>query len=252
MPLVQRPFPPALPHGQIREVLPDCFFVTGTLRMAAPVRFSRNMTILREGKRLVLVNSVRLDERGLAALDELGEVTDVIRLAGFHGMDDPFYKDRYEAKVWSLKGQKYISGFDLKSEDTYFSADAEIDERSELPLGGSRLHVFHGNPTEGLLLLDRHGGTCVAGDALQNWSAPDEYFSLVGKVMMRFMGFMKPHNVGPGWLKQAKPPKDDLAAVKTLAFANVLPAHGEPVLGGAVDEYGPALDRSIAALSRGG
>ena len=79
MALVARPHPPALPHGAIREVLPGIHFVTGTVRMTTPpIGFSRNMTIVREGERLVLVNCVRLDEAGLAALDALGKVTDDI------------------------------------------------------------------------------------------------------------------------------------------------------------------------------
>ena len=81
--MASRPHPPAEPHGEIREVLPNVFFVTGTISMSRPMRmsFSRNMTIVREGERLMLINSVRLDEAGLAELDKLGKVTDVIRLA---------------------------------------------------------------------------------------------------------------------------------------------------------------------------
>jgi hypothetical protein len=41
--------PPALPHGELRELLPDVFFVTGTVALPGPlpVRFSRNMTVVR-------------------------------------------------------------------------------------------------------------------------------------------------------------------------------------------------------------
>src|ERR1700722_8894119 len=68
MAVIARPFPPALPHGELDEVLPGLFLVTGTARLPGPlpVRFSRNMTVVREGERLVLLNSVRLDEAGLA------------------------------------------------------------------------------------------------------------------------------------------------------------------------------------------
>jgi hypothetical protein len=92
-----------------------------------PMRFSRNMTVVREGDRLVLINAVRLDDAGLAALDALGKVTDVIRLAGNHGLDDPFYADRYHAKVWVVKGQRYTSGFNTRSPRTYFTPDVEMD-----------------------------------------------------------------------------------------------------------------------------
>lgn len=226
-----RPFPPALPHGALREVFPDVFFVTGTIGLPGPmpVRFSRNMTVVRQGDRLVIVNSVRLDERGLAALEALGKPTDVLRIAGFHGADDAFYKDRYGAKVWALEGQRYTSGFSQDGEP-YFEPDAWVDAETTVPLADARLYLFDTKPGEALLLLEREGGIVVAGDALQNWSAPDEFFSLLAKPMMRLMGFIKAHNVGPGWLKQAKPAAAKLRGVLDLTFEHVLPAHGAPVV----------------------
>src|SRR5215212_2095891 len=106
-------FPPALPHGELREIFPDVFFVTGSIAMPGPVpvRFSRNMVVVRQGARLVLVNSMRLTDGGLRALDALGRVTDVLRLAGFHGADDAFYKGHYGAKVSVIAGQRYQRGF---------------------------------------------------------------------------------------------------------------------------------------------
>jgi len=245
MSLVTRPHPPALPHGDIREVLPGVHFVTGTMTMPGPlpIRFSRNMTILREGDRLVLVNTVRLDETGLAALDALGKVTDVIRLAGNHGMDDPFYRDRYQAKVWAVRGQRYTAGFDTNAPDVYLEPDVAIDASTELPLAGARVYTFGSKPPEGMLVLERHGGTIVSGDCLQHWAEPDAYFSFLAKPLLRVMGFIRPHNVGPGWLKQCKPPKEELRGILDLEFANVLTAHGAPVVGGAREHFRPAIAR---------
>lgn len=239
-----RPHPPAHRHGALAEVLPGLWSVTGTMKMPGPIRFSRNMTIVREGDRLVLVNTVRLDDAGLAALDDLGKVTDVIRLAGYHGMDDPFYAERYGAKTWAVKGQRYTAGFDVKRPDTYFTPDHEADATTTLPIAGAELVVIDSSPPEGLLRLDAHGGTIISGDCLQHWATPDPYFSFAGRAMMRMMGFFKPHNVGPRWVKQAKPPREQLRAILDRDFANVLTAHGAQVIGGARELYRPAIERA--------
>jgi hypothetical protein len=244
-----RPHPPARKHGELAEVLPDLFFVTGTIGLPGPlpVRFSRNMTVVRRGERLVLVNTVRLDDAGLAALDKLGKVTDIVRLAAFHGADDPFYAERYGAKVWGVKGQRYTPGFDVDAKTTYFTAHHELErETATLPIEGAKMIVFDSTPPEGMLLLPEHGGVVISGDCLQNWAAPDAYFTWLARRMMKLMGFMKPHNIGPGWLKRCKPPQDQLRALLDLPFANVLPAHGTPVIGDAREHYRAAIERAAA------
>ncbi|MFZ5476780.1 MAG: hypothetical protein ACOZNI_08405 [Myxococcota bacterium] len=242
-----RPHPPAHPHGALREVLPGVWFVTGTVAMAPGMRFSRNMTVVRDGERLVVINSVRLSEEGLKGLDALGKVTDVIRLAGFHGSDDAFYKERYGAKVWAIAGQRYTAGFDPDVPEVYFEADVAIDASTPLPLPDATIYLFGTKPPEGMLLLAREGGVVVSGDCLQHWAATDPYFSVLGTLMMKAMGFIRPHNVGPGWLKQAKPAAAELRGVLDLPFQHVLPAHGEPVLGDARTSYRPALERAAAS-----
>ena len=64
------------------------------------------MVIIRNGNELSLINTVRLNEEGLAVLDALGTVKNVIRIGAFHGRDDGFYLERYQAKLWALKGMK--------------------------------------------------------------------------------------------------------------------------------------------------
>ncbi len=241
--MTPRPHPPARPHGALTEVLPGFWFVTGTMKMPGPIRFSRNMTIVKDGDRLVLVNTVRLDDAGLAALDRLGKVTDVVRLAANHGMDDPFYAERYGAKVWVVEGQRYTAGFDTDRPDTYFTPDHQMNASTRPPLAGAELIRIDSKPPEGLLWLPAHGGTLISGDCLQHWAAPDAYFSLAARAVMRVMGFMKPHNIGPGWLKQGKPPRPQLRALLDREFGNVLTAHGAAVIGGARDLYRPAIER---------
>ncbi len=181
--MTKQEFPAALDHSEIAEVFPDIFFVTGSVAMPGrmPMRISRNMTILREDGDLTLVNSVRLTEDGLAALERLGQVRHVIRLAGFHGMDDPFYKDRYEAKVWSVEAP-YTSGFDQEGA-AYFTPDTIIHSNVTLPIAHTRLvEITSATPNEGLLYIDREGGILISGDCLQNWGKTDNYFNLPAKI----------------------------------------------------------------------
>ena len=87
-----------------------------------------------------MINSVRLDDAGLAALDKLGKVTDVIRIAANHGMDDPFYAERYGAKVSVVKGQRYTAGFETDVPDTYFTPDHELEAG---PIAAARRRAPH-------------------------------------------------------------------------------------------------------------
>lgn len=241
-------FPDAQPHGSFTEVFDGIFLVPGTVRMKGPLpmAFSRNMIVVRQGDELVLVHSMRLSEAGLKELEALGEVKHVIRLAGFHGMDDPFYADRYGATVWAVKGQRYSSGFDNTdpSAKTYFEAHEEMTPDSKLPLEGAKLITFPSSKVpEGMILLEREGGILLPGDALQNWHRADEYFNLPAKLVMKLMGFLKPCNVGPGWLKAAKPRASDVRTVLDLDFRHVLPVHGSTVLGDAKARFRPAIER---------
>jgi hypothetical protein len=57
-------FPPALPHGRLEQIFPEIFFVAGSMKTVlrnAPIQFSRNMTVVRDGNALTLINSIRLD-----------------------------------------------------------------------------------------------------------------------------------------------------------------------------------------------
>jgi hypothetical protein len=62
-------------------------------------------------------------------------------------------------------------------------------------------------------------------------------------MLMPWMGFIRAYNIGPAWLKGCKPPKEDLRGIMGLEFANVLPAHGDSVIGGARDHYRAAIER---------
>jgi hypothetical protein len=63
--------------------------------------------------------------------------------------------------------------------------------------------------------------------------------------MLTLRGFMKPHNIGPGWYRIAEPDPHEIQAVVDLRFEHVLPAHGVPVIGRASQLYQPKVSELI-------
>ncbi len=225
-------FAPALPHGRLEEVFPDVFFVTGTMKtvlMGAHWHFSRNMVVVRDGQALSLINTVRLDEVGLAQLDALGEVKNVLRIGALHGLDDAFYVQRYQARLWALPGMSHAPGLEphqLLSED------------GEQPFGGCSTFVFrHTQLPEAIVRIDRAGGILVACDALQNWLAPDAFFSEESRQTMAEMGFFQEANIGPVWQQVNAPQAADFQRLQALPFRHALCGHGQPLRERAHEAY---------------
>lgn len=221
----------ALPHSAITEVWPDVFFVTGTRKwhfMDMDWQFSRNMTVVREGDTLTVFNSVRLTDEGMAELDKLGTVKNVVQVGGLHGVDDPYYVDRYGATYWAQPGAGQAG----------MTVDKELVPGGPLPISGAELFVFeHTKVPETVFRLDRDGGILIACDALQNYLAPDEFFSEASSKVMTDMGFFVPANVGPVWMQAAEPKGEDFARLKEMSFSHVLCGHGAPVKDTAHADY---------------
>ena len=226
-----REYHSVMPHGPIEEVLPDIFFVTGTMEnefFGSMWKFSRNMTIVREDGELTIFNSVRLNEDGLAALDKLGKVVNVVRLGDMHGVDDRFYVDRYQAKFWALPNMTIEDGLTID----------EAMSNDNLPVAKSSLFVFETvKRPECILRLDRDGGIMIACDSLQNWVAPDEFFSQETVETMNGMGFFTPANLGPAWMHGSEPQAEDFVRLKDIPFEHAFCGHGAPVIGGAQKQY---------------
>ena len=240
---------PLLPHGKIQKVFDNIWFVKGQLKMpfAVPMNISRSMTIIKnkEDNELTLINTMRMSEEALAELETIGKITNVIKLGGFHGRDDAFYQERYGAKVFAVEGQTYSRKMkpSSDSEHGYMQPDVWINKNSELPIKNSSLIIFSScNPPEGILLLEQDGGIIVNSDVLQNTPCADGYENLPMRIMMKMMGFFKPYGIGQGWLKIAKPKKEEILSLLNYEFEHVLPGHGDPVLNKAKEKYAPNLN----------
>jgi hypothetical protein len=222
----------AMPHGPIQEIFKDVFFVTGTMRnefFGSMWQFSRNMTVVRENGNLTIINSVRLKDEALAELDRLGKVINVVRIGDMHGVDDPFYVDRYQAKFWAMPGMRVQEGL---------TVDKELREGGEMPFGDCTLFEFKtvARP-EGILRLDREGGIMIACDSLQNWVEPDQFFDEETVPTMEKMNFFKKAGLGLAWLHESHPKPEDFERLKKVHYKHALCGHGYPLKHEAQEEY---------------
>jgi len=248
----QSSYPSAQSHGNLTELFPNLYMVKGSVAIKAPhikygpltLAFSRNMYIYKEGNALTLINSIRLNEAGAACLSALGEVKNVIRLAAFHGMDDPFYKARHAATIYSVDAP-YTKGLSPtpRPDEIYFEPDVILKPGSSLPIqNASYSEISSATPNEGLLTLHRDNEIVISGDSFQNWATADEYFNLSARFAMGVAGFIKPTNIGPGWRSYAKPDLNELLAFTRTPFSHLLPGHGEPVIENASSQYAARLE----------
>ena len=221
-----------MPHGPVQEVFKDVFFVTGTMKnefFGSMWQFSRNMTVVREDGDLTIINSVRLRDDALEELDRLGKVINVVRIGDMHGVDDPFYIDRYQAKFWAMPGMRIQAGL---------TVDRALHADGEMPFKDCSFFEFKtvARP-EGILRLDREGGIMIACDSLQNWIAPDQFFDENTIPTMEKMNFFKKAGLGLAWLHESQPKAEDFIRLKKITFKHALCGHGNPLKDEAQEEY---------------
>ena len=224
-------YPEALPHDPPQQIAEDVFIVYGCIRMMPGVRFSRNMVIVRERGQLTLVNPVRMDEISLKALEQLGTVAHVLRLGPFHGIDDPFYVDRYAAQFWSFADGKTY---------TVPNIDQVLTQGGPLPFDNAHLFAFsHMKETEGAILLEGSPGMLLTCDAIQSYSAPPHkpHTNLFTRLLMPLIGFPNKTLIGPAWMKMLVTDKAGIRAeferLLELDFDQLAAAHGTFVPSGA-------------------
>lgn len=233
-------FSPAWPHGDIREIFQDIFFVTGTNKTqheGVDIQTSRNMVIIRNGSELTLVNTVRLNEEGFKKLNLLGNVTHIVRIGAFHGRDDAFYRNQYPAaQLWTLKGMTYERG--LKS-------DRDLTPEGAMPFPGCSLFIFETSILpEGVLHIDREGGVLISCDGIQNITSTDAFYSPETARSFHDQGLVKPADISPVWLGATHTSRIDFhRLLKTMTFRHLLTAHGEPLMNTAYDQVAATIKR---------
>ncbi len=201
------------------------------------LQHSRNMVIIRNDKQLTLINTVRLDEKGLAAMDALGEVVNIVRIGSFHGRDDGFYMDRYNAKLWALKEMKHDSGK---------VTDIELVPGGAIPFPRCTLFVFETSVhPEGILHVDQEGGILITCDSIKNWLSADEFFSAETAKLYEEQGYFGPATISEVWKQACQVQSSDIQRLKALSFRHLLSAHGDPLLNKAHEQVSKTIKKEF-------
>ena len=217
-------YSPAWPHGAIEAAFPEVFYVVGTNRThhaGVDIQTSRTMTIVREGGALTLLNTVRLDDEGLCALEALGQVRHVVRLGAFHGRDDPFYCDRYGAALWALPAASHADGR---------ATDHPLAPGGPFPVTGGELFEFtSARFPEAAVVLPHVGGVLLTCDAIQHWTHVDRFFSAECGALFTAQGLIRPANIPATWRHACEPDAADFRRLLALRFCHLISGHGEPL-----------------------
>ena len=212
---------PIYHHGNVEEIAEDIFMLRGSIKMNPLVRITRNMGIIRNGDELSLINPVRVSAKVEAQIAKLGQIKHVIRLGCFHGVDDPYYVEKFGAQMWAqLGGTTY----------TVPKIDKELDSVAPLPFDNAEIFEFAGTTQpESALLIKRGTGILFTCDAIQNYG-DYSYNNIVAKILMPFIGFPRTTIIGPIWLKYQTPEDETLEPefrrLLGLKFDRLLAAHG--------------------------
>ena len=238
-------YPDALPHELPKPIASDVFVVHGCVKPNAVVRFTRNMTIVRENGQLTLINPVRMNEAGLKALEQLGDVAHVLRLGSAHGMDDPFYVDRYNAEFWSFEGGTTY---------TLPNITKVLTEGGPLPFPNAKLFAFkHTHQPEGAILLERTSersqGLLLTCDAVQSYRDGYPQTNWLARRLLPKIGFIPETLIAKMWLKHAVTNQQGIQVefkrLLTLDFDQLISAHGTFVEQGAHEEVKRAFENKF-------
>jgi len=234
---------PALPHDTIKEIFENIYLVVGTSithHQGQDIQHSSNMTIVRHGNELSLINTVRLDERGLRELDALGRVKNVIRIGAFHGQDDAFYCDTYGAKLWALQGMKNDCG-----QGTSIAMDIAMAPGGPMPFPDCEIFVFETSSyPEGIIHIAQNGGILVTCDSIKNWLTTDRFFNESTAKSHQEEGKIGPADIA-FWSTACNVQLSDFLRLQSLSFRHLLSAHGSPIRNDAYEQLALSIKKQF-------
>ena len=180
------------------------------------------MIIVREEGKLSLINSIRLTNTELIALEKLGKVDKVIRIGSFHGRDDAFYVNKYQAALWALPGMQDQHGCRI---------DVEFTAQGQQPFANCSLLTFAtAKFPEAVIHINQHDGILVSCDSIKNWLDADEYFSKQTAALYQEQGFFGKATISKIWQQAMAVNATDFERLKELSFRHLLSAHGAPLM----------------------
>jgi len=233
-------YSPAWPHSELREIFPNIFFVMGTNIThynGVDLQHSRNMVIIKNNHELSLINTVRLTDNGLAALDTLGQVKNVIRIGAFHGRDDDFYLDKYNATLWSIKG--------MNTENDGM-ANRELLANGNMPFPACSFFLFETSQfPEGVLHINQEGGIIITCDSIKNWLSSDEFFSDETAKLYEKQDFFGSASISNIWKQATQVQRADFNQLLTLPFRHLISAHGAPLLNTAHEQLKTSIMKTF-------
>jgi hypothetical protein len=213
-------YSPVWPHDDITKIFSGIYIVRGTNIThfeGMKIQHSRNMTIIESQRELTLINTVRLNEEGLKQLDALGTVRWVISIGAFHGRDDAFYINRYNAELWTVQKQvpntQYVK---------------QLNDADKLPIKNAVCYLFkNATPVEGFLYLKQEGGIIITCDSVKNWLEIDSFFDEETAKRALLNGEISKARISPIWLQATGLQKRDFEPLLNLNFVHLISAHGD-------------------------
>jgi len=218
-------------NGPLLKVFDDVYQVRGSadiMDVVGKPTIGRVMIIIREGEELHIINSVRVKPETEAEIDKLGKVKHVYKIGWNHGMDDPYYVDKYGATFWAMPGMKGRLGVE---------PTRELTEGGELPMKGAKFFAFKAcvKELEGAIWFERNGGMVVVCDTLTNYAEPFDGYGSGGKFIIKAIAGTYGSHLAPlrkSLVKQGGTAKgfgEDIARLCDMKFDVMFCAHGWPL-----------------------